>query len=76
MYITNTGKKFWISGEKELVEALQTSSFSPTHTIQKFMYEVKNRVKLQTGESIRIDSPVHFVMDLVELGLLTKIQPN
>lgn len=76
MYITNDGKHFWFTSEKELVEKLQADSFTPTVTIQEFMTEVSIRAFVQTGAMVRINSVEKFVADLVAAGLLVKVNSN
>lgn len=76
MYTTNDGRHFWASSERELVKALQDDSYTPTSSTSQFMNEVSRRTYVQTGRLIRTGKIYDFVADLVDAGLLIRVQSN
>lgn len=57
---------------QELVQQLRAISHSPTKTDHEFMKQVSERMVLQVGRSIKIDSPENFITGLIEAGMLTE----
>ncbi len=68
--VTNDGVVLEGGTAEEIVSALHAMSFSKCDSDEEFISEMVERVKLQTGERIRVGSAEDLVKDLVRLGLL------
>lgn len=55
----------------QLIRYMAASSRSPVQSLEEYMVEVSDRTILQSGGKIRVDSPDHFVEDLLSEGLIS-----
>lgn len=71
-YKTYDGDVIKATSPADLVRQLHEGSRAPAPSDAEFMHQYAERVKLQSGDEIRHDTPEHFIADLLHVKRLTE----
>lgn len=72
-YKTLDGKFIEAESPTDLVQKLRADSFSPSDDLKDFMAQTSERCYEYNHANIRIDTPAHFVDDMLQCGFLKKV---
>jgi hypothetical protein len=69
------GAKFLAEDEADLVSKMRIDAerWAPAADDAQYMKQTAARAKVQTGRTVRSDTPEHFVADLIAAGLVTEL---
>jgi hypothetical protein len=71
--VTNDGLELTAKNAVELVTMLHSASYSQSETDEDWMKETAERTEEQTNNKVRTSNAAVFIHDLIQLGLLKKL---